>query len=176
MASKRERDRAHDVRRLEESPEKLAAKRLVKCAIKAGRLTRPAACSVCGLIPTPGRNGIARIQAHHADYSKPLSVKWLCPGCHYTRHHPGHAAHPRARTTTGTPRVGEANGSAQLTEETVLELRATYARGGISFVELAGPLGVSLSTVRDAVRGYTWSHLPNNFQSRPWQRPKAAAT
>ena len=34
-------------------------------------------CEVCGAI---------RVDAHHDDYSKPLSVRWLCP-LHHRQHH-----------------------------------------------------------------------------------------
>lgn len=39
------------------------------------------------LIPKPcERCGVAKVDAHHDDYSKPLDVRWLCRACH-TRHH-----------------------------------------------------------------------------------------
>lgn len=47
-------------------------------AIRKGQLVRPSVCSRCG--------GSNRIEAHHADYSKPLDVEWLCRRCH-NRHH-----------------------------------------------------------------------------------------
>lgn len=48
-------------------------------AIKSGRLIKPSACSKCGRTDKP-------IQAHHADYEKPLDVTWLCTGCHADIH------------------------------------------------------------------------------------------
>ena len=47
-------------------------------AVAAGKVVRPQVCSVC--------NKRTTIQAHHDDYTKPLSVIWLCPPCHAQRH------------------------------------------------------------------------------------------
>ena len=47
-------------------------------AIKKGLLVKPDKCSSCG------RNCF--IHAHHADYSKPLEVEWLCVSCHKRLH------------------------------------------------------------------------------------------
>lgn len=47
----------------------------VASAVKAGRLV-PEPCFVCG----------DKAQAHHADYSRPLSVTWLCPEHHKAAH------------------------------------------------------------------------------------------
>ena len=58
------------------NPEKAAAHQVVASAIRRGHLTRPSVCSAC--LKT------ARIDAHHADYTKPLDVKWLCRRCHRT--------------------------------------------------------------------------------------------
>src|ERR1035437_1407019 len=39
------------------------------------------------LIPVPCQEcGIAKTQAHHDDYSKPLAVRWLCLACHRLWH------------------------------------------------------------------------------------------
>lgn len=46
----------------------------VRAAIERGDLVRPDQCSKCG------SNG--RIDAAHEDYSKPLTVTWLCRSCH----------------------------------------------------------------------------------------------
>jgi ribosomal protein S27AE len=42
-------------------------------ALRAGVMESPARCPRCGHGP---------VQAHHADYSKPLEVTWLCQRCH----------------------------------------------------------------------------------------------
>lgn len=59
-------------------PEKAAAHRLVRRAIRSGVLIRQP-CQQCG--------GIERIHAHHDDYTKPLDVIWLCQPCHLKHHH-----------------------------------------------------------------------------------------
>lgn len=46
-------------------------------AVKKGEVTRPDLCSRCKQPPEVGV-----VQGHHADYSKPLQVTWLCSGCH----------------------------------------------------------------------------------------------
>ena len=43
-------------------------------AIKRGELVRPAVCAQCG------KGG--RIEAAHADYARPLDIRWLCVSCH----------------------------------------------------------------------------------------------
>jgi ribosomal protein S27AE len=59
-------------------PEKYAARRAALYAVKIGKLRRPEACSDCGKTCKP--------HAHHADYSKPLDVTWLCGRCHGKEH------------------------------------------------------------------------------------------
>jgi hypothetical protein len=54
------------------------ARRKVREAIKRGELTRPDKCERCG------SQGL--VHGHHHDYSKPLSVEWLCPSCHRNEH------------------------------------------------------------------------------------------
>lgn len=58
------------------NPEKRAAHQLTWSAIRSGKLIRQP-CEVCGG---------ARAQAHHDDYSKPLSVRWLCQ-VHHSEYH-----------------------------------------------------------------------------------------
>lgn len=57
-------------------PERITATRLTYNAIKSGRLV-PQPCEVCGN---------ERVDAHHDDYNKPLSVRWLCRK-HHSEHH-----------------------------------------------------------------------------------------
>lgn len=61
------------------SPEQNRAHQKVYAATKRGVLSRPVECSRCGSSGFP-------IQAHHADYSKPLDVIWLCSPCHGALH------------------------------------------------------------------------------------------
>lgn len=57
--------------------EKRQAHVIVRNAVRDGRLIKPIFCD-CG--------SDFKLHAHHADYSKPLEVTWLCVKCH-TKHH-----------------------------------------------------------------------------------------
>jgi hypothetical protein len=70
--------------RRQHDPVKRAAQNAVSNAIKAGTLTRPDECERCGKPGGEGRGKV--IEAHHADYGKPLDVEWLCRGCHKAEH------------------------------------------------------------------------------------------
>ena len=60
--------------------ERELAHSIVREALKRGRLVRPSTCAECGRE--------AKLDGHHADYSKPLDVTWLCRKCHLKRHSP----------------------------------------------------------------------------------------
>lgn len=60
----------------ERYPEKIKA----RYAVKAGKLVKPIKCEMC--------HAETRLHGHHPDYSKPLEVRWLCPGCHRLIHRP----------------------------------------------------------------------------------------
>jgi len=49
------------------------AKNAVRYAVQSGLLKKPAYCELC--------DGLARTEAYHPDYGKPLDVQWLCPSC-----------------------------------------------------------------------------------------------
>jgi hypothetical protein len=51
------------------------ARRRLAYALYIGKVKRPDNCEKCG-------EAIQHLHAHHADYSKPLEVIWLCPKCH----------------------------------------------------------------------------------------------
>lgn len=53
----------------------------VRKAIKTGELVPDEHCSRCGHDFSEHRR-----HAHHADYSKPLEVEWLCQPCHCEEH------------------------------------------------------------------------------------------
>lgn len=65
------------LRACERNPTHDNAYAATKAALKVGRLTRPHVCSGCGCSDEE-----RRIEAHHADYSRPLDVIWLCTSCH----------------------------------------------------------------------------------------------
>jgi len=59
-------------------PTKTYARERVFDAIRAGKLTPPAACANCAQLRP--------VQGHHHDYSLPLEVTWLCTECHGKAH------------------------------------------------------------------------------------------
>jgi len=61
--------------------DKYKARYAVRNALRNGVLKR-LPCSSCGA---------ENAEAHHEDYSKPLSVEWLCRKCHGLRHRSRHA-------------------------------------------------------------------------------------
>ncbi|KPF66133.1 hypothetical protein IP84_16855 [beta proteobacterium AAP99] len=71
-----------------------AARRKVRHAISTGALTRKSECEQCGSGPKRS-DGVAAVQAHHDDYSKPLCVRWLCAKCHTAWHKKHDAARAR---------------------------------------------------------------------------------
>ena len=63
---------------LRQHPERRRAHVLLGNAVRAGRVTRPAACSIAGCAKKP--------EGHHPDYGKPLDVIWLCREHHMQEH------------------------------------------------------------------------------------------
>jgi hypothetical protein len=55
-----------------------AAHLAVSRALAKGELIKPERCQIC--------TREARLEAHHADYSKPLEVLWVCVVCHRNIH------------------------------------------------------------------------------------------
>lgn len=57
---------------------KLIARRKLNDALKLGHIEKRIRCQCC--------NKKSRLEAHHADYSKPLDVIWVCKSCHIKIH------------------------------------------------------------------------------------------
>lgn len=70
----------------------------------------------------------------------------------------------------GSQTKGEDSHCAKLREEQVLEIRETYAKGGMTQRQLADRFGVSSELVHQIVKGLVWKHLPmpqqTNFSNR----------
>ena len=58
---------------------KITAHAVVKRAIARGLMKRPKRCSECS-------SSKLKVEAHHDNYRKPLSVRWLCSSCHKLFH------------------------------------------------------------------------------------------
>lgn len=54
------------------------ARQIVYLALRIGALVKPKTCEACG--------EELKLTAHHDDYMKPLSVRWLCYMCHAQEH------------------------------------------------------------------------------------------
>lgn len=63
----------------ESNPKKIKAKMILNNAVSRGGIIKPSFCEKCSSEP-------AVLHGHHDDYSKPLSVRWLCPSCHVRWH------------------------------------------------------------------------------------------
>lgn len=77
-------------------PEKHQAHRLMTSAIRRGELIR-GPCEVCGEAKTDG---------HHDDYSKPLSVRWLCRTHHIEAHYGRFCTQALPVDTIPKPKMG----------------------------------------------------------------------
>lgn len=65
------RDRKHYLKR--------KAQNMVQNRVADGRMVKPSFCSICNCESK-------RIEGHHADYSKPLEIIWVCSQCHHDIH------------------------------------------------------------------------------------------
>jgi hypothetical protein len=61
--------------------EKYLAQVAVRNAVARAILSKPDRCEACSRVIAR-----ERLHAHHADYSKPLDIRWLCNDCHRIEH------------------------------------------------------------------------------------------
>ncbi len=60
--------------------QKYLARKRINSAVYRGTIVKPAKCEDCNT-PTPKH----KLSGHHADYSKPYDVNWVCRKCHNIR-------------------------------------------------------------------------------------------
>jgi hypothetical protein len=66
---------------------------------RSGPHSDPKPCEACGLKPKYGLSN-HQLLAHHEDYRKPLSVRWLCQSHHGARHSELRRARKERRSRT----------------------------------------------------------------------------
>ena len=122
------------------TPLQKAAYDAVRAARHKGLLIPPGKCSRCAEPTRYGKDGRTLLHGHHADYSRPLDVEWICVKCH--------------RKETRVPR-GESNGNAVLTEKLVRAAILLH-ESGFALTDIAEFYGVSRQAVSHAVTGKNW--------------------
>jgi ribosomal protein S27AE len=85
-----EQKKSYNLRWVKRNPQKRVAHIIAGNAIRDGRLVKQP-CEMCGEVD---------VDAHHDDYSKPLTVRWFCRACHMNHH-----KEERSRERAGTRSV-----------------------------------------------------------------------
>lgn len=75
--NRRRYDKIREYLQSDEQAPKQVARFALNAAVRAGKIKKPTTCERCGEV-TRSR----RLHGHHADYTKPLDVSWLCALCH----------------------------------------------------------------------------------------------
>ncbi len=119
------------------------AHRMVRDAIKYGRMVRPENCQKCGDNPGKGSDGRSKIQGHHhKGYDFPLDVEWICAACH------------RMETPFNVPKGTEAKAT-KLTESDILDIRTKR----MSQAAFANLYSVAQSNICYIQNRKTWTHF-----------------
>lgn len=118
----------------------------VKRAVDIGKLDKPDKCSNC--------DAGGMIHGHHADYTKPLEVIWLCPTCHKQEHRQDTRKHT-ARNTAAKPIH---RGMLNLSD---IGNRMAHIRGSKAQSEMASIAGVTPSA---------WSQWECGKKLMPWHK------
>ena len=70
-----------------------------------------------------------------------------------------HADNVEDKVRAGRQAKGEGNGASTLKEHQVIEIRRSYAQGGVSYRALADQFEVSKSAIFYVIKGGGWKHL-----------------
>lgn len=84
------------------NPDKVLAQNKLGRAVRSGKVVRPEFCDSCFRECRP--------DAHHDDYSRPLSVQWLCRKCHIAHHRTLSRQHSADLVVSGSPTSVERRG------------------------------------------------------------------
>lgn len=122
-------------------PAKKAAQTAVMRAIRLGELVRPDCCESC--------EQQRKVEGHHDDYAKPLSVRWLCRNCHKAWHRKHGEA---ANADMPVPRRGPSFVSMKERKAARIQLIPAMIAGGMHKRDIASALCVSLFTVYDDIK------------------------
>jgi transposase-like protein len=122
------------------NPEAVRAHWMVHNAIRRGQLKRQP-CSNCGK---------AKAHAHHADYSRPFDITWLCSRCHRQLHAvtQGQETHPEGHWNPKDPvRPWHKKFQPATKRDQLLEQAQALRADGKPFSAIGQILGVSQGTV-----------------------------
>ncbi len=126
-----------------------------------------------------GCGPIRDIEAHRVAYALEYGILYCDPICilHSCDNPPcvnpahlrpgtrGNNANDRKTRGRNNHAVGEAVGVSVLTEEMVLKARNMYFKDQLSAKVIAKELGISLTTIRWALKGSTWKHVGGTISS-----------
>lgn len=119
------------------------ARQAVANGLRGGHIQRGTKCAWCGEMPSPGKDGRSRLEAHHCKgYDYPLSIQWVCARCHRKMDH---------------AQRGQSNNNAKLTTEQVREIRREYPAR--SAPDIAREYGVTSTAIYDIISGRSWNSI-----------------
>jgi ribosomal protein S27AE len=130
------------------NPEKVRAHWIVSNAIRYGKLKRQP-CEKCGN---------KKSHAHHADYSKPLEIKWLCHKCHWLEH--GWETEERVKITKRTERTNtektKEKAKADAKWPLLIDKAIALRKKGKSYKEISESLRISQGTAYKWINNTTY--------------------
>ena len=120
------------------------AHRALNRAIGDGCVARPLICQQCG------KGG--RIEGHHADYAKPLDVKWLCVACHKYLHSQKASSEYSGVLVSLTPAISRGLDDMGAPQRSAVLKRASEAPQSAQAVYLKAACGISAP--RSAIKAF----------------------
>lgn len=129
----------------EKNPSEKNAREAVSLAVKLGYIEKPDHCFGCGKTDT-------YITAHHADYSKPLDVVWVCPKCH--RH-----LDANRREEIGLPRYGNMRKVAMLVDGNVACTFDTISEASKAVGRKPNTISQCLAGISRKCAGFEWRYV-----------------